>query len=117
MVAIGLFVGTHLPPTRVPRFVLRIAPDKVLHCAGYGTLAFLLYGGIRRWVRPPWRAWLAVILAAALLSAFDELTQPLTGRDGDLLDFLASSGGATFGAMAGLICEGFLRRSSENVVS
>jgi VanZ family protein len=110
LVTIGVLIGTHLPPTQVPGFVMRLAPDKVWHAAGYGSLAFLLYGGLRPHIQRRRRTVLWVILAAATLSAFDELTQPLTGRNRDVLDFLASTGGAVVGAGAAVMVGKMLSR-------
>lgn len=105
LVTVALLIGTHLPPGNVPRVVLQIAPDKILHAVGYGTLAFLLYGGIRVRVHRRLRTYVWVILAVAALSVIDEMTQPLTGRDRDLLDFLASTAGAVLGATAAVFAE------------
>lgn len=110
LVTIALLVGNHLPPGKVPRFLLQMAPDKVLHAVGYGTLAFLLYGAVRFKPRRRMPTIFWVVLATAALSAFDEITQPLTGRDRDLFDFLASSGGAIIGACLAVIAEVMLRR-------
>lgn len=103
LVMIAVMIGTHLPPTRVPSFVTRIAPDKILHAVGYGALAFLLYGGVRLWFKRRLSTFVSVVFFVAALSALDEITQPWTGRDRDLLDFLASSGGALIGATTALL--------------
>lgn len=108
-VAVAVFLGTHLPPSQVPGFVWHLAPDKVWHAAAYGSLAFLLYGGLRLRFQRRSGAFLSVLLLAAVFSGVDELTQPLTGRNRELLDFLASSGGAVLGAIAAVLVGSLLR--------
>jgi VanZ family protein len=110
LVLIALLLGTHLPPRMVPSSVFRLAPDKVWHAVGYGTLAFFFYGGIRLRFQRWYTAFLLVVTCVAALSTLDEITQPLTGRDAEVLDFLASTAGAVIGATAAFVAEKLLRR-------
>jgi VanZ family protein len=99
---IALFVGTHMP---VPRGINLENSDKWIHFfayAGLGGLMTLAAGwrsqaGLRLWHL----ALIAVSLAA--FGGFDELTQPLAGRDADWLDWFADVGGVIAGTTLGAL--------------
>jgi VanZ family protein len=99
---IALFVGTHMP---VPRGTNLENSDKWIHFfayAGLGGLMTLAAGwrsqaGLRLWHL----ALIAVSLAA--FGGFDELTQPLAGRDADWLDWFADVGGVIAGTTLGAL--------------
>ncbi|WP_208288683.1 VanZ family protein [Halobacterium sp. R2-5] len=69
--------------------------DKLLHAAGYATIAFAVAAARRARAL---RALAAVVLAVALFGAAVELVQPTVGRTASLLDALANLLGATAGA-------------------
>ena len=91
----GAFTLTHLPPAKVPDFH---ASDKTLHLVGFAGLAtvfgvtMLAYGVPRR------RRLLWLFAVMLLYAAFDELTQPLTGRTADFHDWLFDAAGTTIAA-------------------
>jgi len=93
---LAMFTGTHLP--RIPQ-ALADQGDKVLHICGYLGLAFLLLA---------WRATRGTItlrrlglllLLIAIYGAFDEVTQPLVGRQCDFSDWVADLFGAVLGIL------------------
>jgi len=91
LVWLGAFAATHAPPGDVPN----VGPsDKVLHFAGYAALAtplMLLLAARGRPGRHRAAITIGVLLAYA---ALDELTQPIVGRDADILDWLCDIAGA-----------------------
>ncbi|HUY35612.1 MAG TPA: VanZ family protein [Pirellulales bacterium] len=101
-----LVLATHWPNPRAPGTSPRY-PDKLVHFAAYGVLAFLAVpimgraasGGHRRFQAMAILIWVAV----AALGLLDETTQPLTGRDFEWLDWLADCLGAACGLAAGRV--------------
>jgi VanZ family protein len=94
-----LLVALHYPWSILRRHA-STNTDKVVHLAIYGLLAFLfaelierLAGASRSTSAAWWQSGLAVVFVA-LQGAADELTQPLTGRTCDLLDWVADVIGA-----------------------
>ena len=93
------FVLTHIPIT--PRPTGRVPHlDKVVHAAMYFVICYL--GGLTlralgKATRPALIAWVLVYLAYA---ALDELTQPWTGRDADVLDWVFDAVGVVLATMA-----------------
>ena len=86
-----LFVLTHTPPAKMPPGP---ASDKLMHFMAYLVLSFLL--GTTLYLAVPGqrrRMPLLVLLAGAAYGAFDELTQPLSGRACELGDWLADLAG------------------------
>ena len=101
---ITLFTFTHIP---IPQVVYRAnVSDKWLHFLAYLNLTFLMWFSINPDRKTNWRNWVTylILLAAVILGATDELTQPYTGRTCDILDFLADAEGI----LAGLIIFAFL---------
>ncbi len=70
--------------------------DKLLHAAGYATIALSVTGSQRAETT---RALIAVVLAATLLGVGVEVVQPTVGRTASVLDALANLLGATAGAV------------------
>jgi len=95
-----LFVSTHVPrlPTIPP-----LPSDKVLHAVSFAVLSFLF--ALVWSLRGPfgWRHFLAVLAILAVYAAFDEVTQPLTQRTADPLDWIADVAGA-LGGLASFFC-------------
>ncbi len=109
---LALFVGTHIP---IPKGFLQAGGDKVVHCASYAGLAVLLLG-LRASRGSFGRR--SVILRWALLAAygaFDELTQLLVGRQGDVLDWCADILGALCGLALVVLFVWFFMRHSNRV--
>jgi hypothetical protein len=101
---ITLFTITHMP---IPELVYQAkVSDKWLHFLAYLTLFFLMWFSINPDRKANWRNWVTyfIFLAAAVLGATDELSQPFTGRTCDVFDFLADAEGI----LAGLIIFTFL---------
>lgn len=98
-----LFLATHwpnpFPPGGTPKY-----PDKLVHFSAYAFLAFLGVFALA-WVRTEgrervsvWRS-LGVLAIVIAYGFFDELTQPLTGRDFEWLDWAADCAGASCGTI------------------
>lgn len=90
------FVVTHLPPPDQP--IKPLEHDKLLHTIGFFGLGTVLTWRLLATHRPfpliTAIAWYSVLLT---YGAFDELTQPITGRSCELLDFLADAFGGLLG--------------------
>jgi VanZ family protein len=90
------FTLTHLPPPKMG-FLPRIR-DKYLHVIGFTGLGFFT---LWRQATSKRRIGLRLILfwyfSLLTYAAFDEVTQPLTGRSCELLDWCADASGAVIG--------------------
>ncbi|HEY4263157.1 MAG TPA: VanZ family protein [Schlesneria sp.] len=90
----SMFFGTHLP--KMPQG-LAGQSDKLLHFCAYCGLAVLLLS----WRITRGRVSLSQLLLFWLMigayGIFDEMTQPLVGRDCDIKDWLADLTGAAIG--------------------
>ncbi len=104
-----IFIGTHMP--RIEEFgsgwLLGIPHfDKVAHFgmfAGWMGLSFWL---LRTCYARPRRAAIAGLFAAgALYAIFDELSQPLVGRETSLADFCADVGGLIVAWLLIALCQ------------
>lgn len=98
--ALGLYWLTMFAATHVPKIPKAFEPsfsDKWQHYVGYAGLGFLL--SACWFTRRPlsWKraAWLSAV--PAVYGAFDEVTQPLFGRDAELLDWRADIVGGVTG--------------------
>ena len=89
----SLAVGTHLPPDDLPDTG---TSDKVLHFGAFLGLGWLLATVLGQHGRARWRA-VPILLAYA---AVDEWTQPLVGRECELLDWVCDAAGAVVGTAA-----------------
>jgi VanZ family protein len=96
-----LAVATHLP--KVPQPMELEVSDKWQHYVAYCGLAFLMTFWLAARRAPSWFALLCVLAAAMAYGALDEVTQPLFGRDAELLDFRADTLGAASGIMLYLL--------------
>lgn len=110
---LAMLWGTHMrmPPSSVE------VNDKLMHFAAYFVLTALLVFGNAMRGRLDWRTMVQTFLIVAVYGIFDELTQPLFGRDGEVLDWLGDVAGAftailvTFGLYQQII--GFASRSTK----
>jgi VanZ family protein len=87
---IALLVATHMPPKHMPHIQVW---DKLEHFGAY----FLLAAAIDLTFineNSSWRAILIVWLTCVAYGAFDELTQPMFGRDCEFNDWFADSLGS-----------------------
>jgi hypothetical protein len=101
---ITLFTITHMP---IPELVYQAkVSDKWLHFLAYLNLTFLMWFSINPDMKANWRNWTTylIFLAAVVLGATDELSQPFTGRTCDVFDFMADAEGI----LAGLVILAFL---------
>lgn len=105
---IFIFIGTHLPT--IPQG-LADQGDKTLHFCAYGGLAVVLLIWRAR-LRPLSFGTVAILwLLIAGYGIFDEITQPLVGRDCELGDWIADIVGAAIGlAVAWPIAATIFRR-------
>ncbi len=93
---LGMFIATHVP--HPPRLTESDGVDKWMHFGAYLGLAILLSTVL---VARRSASRLLVIQIVALLAsvgAFDEITQPLVGRDCEFLDWCADVTGALIGS-------------------
>jgi hypothetical protein len=97
----GLFFWmTHAPTISAPTIGRDgIATDKIVHFCGYTVLAFLTFLLLKAW-RVPIRC-LLLVVALGAIAAIDELTQSLTFRDPEWLDWCADLAGVVAGVTAG----------------
>jgi VanZ family protein len=103
-----LITATHLP--KVPEPMGFRASDKVQHLVAYATLAALA-GWVWSLVRPfGWRQALVLLAIVAAHGILDEVTQPIVGRNADVLDWCADMVGATLGLSGLLIVQAAIRR-------
>lgn len=103
---------THIPNPKVPAWIVRIGDDKFRHVMAYGIWACLALGATRGWCPRRGCAVAGVLLAAAVISAADEITQPWFGRTCSFWDFSASVLGAMVGCSLMLAWESFWKRDS-----
>jgi VanZ family protein len=91
----SLFTATHIPT--IPKALHPGFSDKWQHYVAYAGLGLLLaaWWSLRR--RLTWRSGLGLLAIVALYGAFDEVTQPLFGRDAELLDWRSDVVGAATG--------------------
>ena len=97
-----LFVGTHLPPSKLP-IRPRHVSDKVQHFCSYGILTGLLLLALGSGVNGQRSSngtgvslALLALLGVAGYGLFDEMTQPAFGRSFEWLDWCANIAGALF---------------------
>jgi VanZ family protein len=113
----GLVLATHYPPDPdiIPEVRWR-GMDKVVHFGIYCGLTSLTAFALswrsknrtsRTGLSAKWYVAIAVFVAA--FAAVDEFTQPLTGRDRDLKDWLADMGGMLFGLILFSVVAPYLR--------
>jgi VanZ family protein len=115
-----LIVATHLP--KEPDFVKDLeAPgvDKLVHFAIYGGFSFLLafllsFRTADRRARGTLSLahYAAIAVFVATFAALDELTQPWTGRDRDLMDWIADVIGMTLGLVLFAVVQRYRRREA-----
>ena len=96
-----IFVLSSVPGKRLPEMPAANF-DKVVHAIVYGVLGALCWRALRR-TSSSIRAWIAVVVAALLATAYgvsDELHQLLTpGRSSDVNDVIADAIGGLLGAL------------------
>jgi VanZ family protein len=103
-----LIAATHIP--KVPEPLGFRTSDKIQHLVAYATLA-ILAGWVWSLVRPfGWRQALALLAMVAVHGVLDEVTQPLVGRNADVLDWYADVLGATLGVGVLLTMQASVRR-------
>jgi len=88
-----LFIATHVP---LPAVKAIGANDKLIHFAGYATLAFLAAWALSQKSALTWKGYLTVWLVVALYGVVDELLQmiPMLHRSADRQDWYADILGA-----------------------
>lgn len=104
-----LLTATHLPT--VPAGVSK--SDKLLHFLAFGVLGFLV--GIWLLVRnPSAKKYLVLLAVISTYAAVDELTQPLTGRHGDVWDWVADTVGAALGLLLAVVMRRIVQQEARN---
>jgi len=109
--AIALLLLTHWP--KVPEIAVggsALPIDKIIHGVLYAVLGFLLSFANRVCVSRPRLPGLALLAATAIFAAADELTQSLTGRSPDILDWVADLAGAVAGLALGRLAVSVIDR-------
>ncbi|MBI5764638.1 MAG: VanZ family protein [Planctomycetes bacterium] len=110
---ITAFVVTHLPPPDQP--IKPLEHDKLLHTIGFVGLGTVLAWRLSATHRPfplvTAMAWYSVLIT---YGAFDELTQPITGRSCELLDFLADGLGGIIGMGLIIVAQTMRTRSARH---
>lgn len=92
---------THAPTVRAPTLGTHgMSTEKLMHFGGYAVLSFLTTTLVRMW-RPQGHYLFATILALTIVAGLDELTQPLTLRNAEWLDWFADIAGVIAGAKVG----------------
>ncbi len=87
-----LFLGTHSEARDVPSGIWDF--DKALHAGAYfGLTTLVLIAARRVGSLLTWRTYAKAAVLVLAYGAFDELTQPLVGRQCELLDWLADAAG------------------------
>lgn len=101
---VALAMATHWPQVQPP---LSFRPsDKIQHLVAFGLLAVLIAFAWSRFAPLSARKLLAVLAIVAAYGVLDELTQPLTGRHRDPLDWVAD----VLGAALALACFALVAR-------
>ena len=91
---LSMFLGTHI--ARIPKS-LADQSDKVLHLGGYCGLAVLLLTWRISRGQASFRTVALIWLLIGGYGAFDEITQPLVGRQCDFADWITDLIGAALG--------------------
>ena len=89
-------VLTHIPPSEMPSPGIS---DRLLHVVGYWGLATVLAVTMLSYRFRRWRRWVLGLVILAVYGAFDELTQPIFGRNASLCDWLADVAGLALGML------------------
>ncbi|HVU86117.1 MAG TPA: VanZ family protein [Pirellulales bacterium] len=108
-----LLTATHWPYKVPPAQQPMLSSDKLLHFSAYAGLGFLLT--FVAWTRNrPGKPLpiLALLLVAVTAGFVDEITQPLTARDFEWMDWVADILGALSGVGLGIAATRYLTRSS-----
>jgi VanZ family protein len=98
---LAMFTGTHMP--HPPRITESGGADKWMHFGAYLGLAMLVSAVLvaRRGASGTLAISIIKIVAVlAAVGAFDEISQPLVGRDCEFLDWCADVAGALVGSSA-----------------
>lgn len=109
-----MFVATHVPT--IPKEIQPGISDKWQHYVAYAGLGLLLAAS-RSFHGPlSWGGGLFLWVIAVLYGAFDEITQPLFGREAEFLDWRSDAIGAATGlAVAAIVIRACLFRSTQGV--
>ena len=106
IVALVLYWGFALTMTHMPH-PPPVGPqvsDKLIHFLAYGLLSGLLFLAV--WMSRPNMRWLPGVVLGIIVAyaAFDEITQPIFGRDCEFADWAAdSSAGVVAVTILGMI--------------
>jgi len=95
--ATAILVASHLPKGILPSFGIHY---RIQHAVAYGLLAALCLAATRGRGGP--LGALLAVAAVAVVGALDEATQPVFGRQGNLLDWLTDLVGACLAVAAWL---------------
>ncbi|MES2206584.1 MAG: VanZ family protein [Pseudomonadota bacterium] len=107
----GIVIGSFLPPKDVNALHLP-GNDKFIHASAYMLLTFaFLFSYRRKQVVTWWRVVVSLWVMGALIEVFQPIVSP--GRERDVLDLCANSGGIAFGVLLMLLFQKF--RYSSNL--
>ena len=84
------FTISHIPAKKLPEGPIG---DNWLHFIGFFVLASWFHWTLIAYRHPRWRRIALVVSVMALYAAFDEITQPMFNRYGDVRDWFADMAG------------------------
>jgi len=92
-----LLFATHYPK---PEKLVggRLPPDKLMHFLAYGLLGSLVAATLVAYGRRNVGTLVRVVVALAIAAIFDELTQPLFGRNAEVVDWVYDCIGLAVGS-------------------
>lgn len=95
--AAALLFATHYPK---PESLLGRSPppDKLMHFVAYGLLGALVATVLVAYGRCDARSLVRTVVALAIAAIFDELTQPLFGRNAEVIDWVYDCIGLAVGS-------------------
>ena len=110
---IALFIGTHLSLDEGLVIDEDNILDKFMHVGAFAGLTFLYFFSVmigRRLSIPRYFLWL---LPLVIYGALDEVTQPLTGRECDILDWYSDLAGIPLGLAMALLSQRFFKKGPQ----
>jgi VanZ family protein len=83
---VTVLILTHIPQKFMPSQMQERGVDKLLHVLAYGAITLLLIFSVKS--PPSINLALKILFVLSAIGIFDEITQPLVGRQSSLTDFM-----------------------------